>query len=138
MCNSNFVTALQQLSLQTLGCYYYFYYVISKFRTSTVQPYGLFSVMANSTEVTPKDYVMLLVHLIASPSSLEPDTSSRTPQLQTVRATDIFPWSRTGLSVNCSHVNRYCSRFLSQSLPPIFSFCLAHYACTCNTPLHLL
>ena len=34
MCNSNFVTALQQLSLQTVSYYYYFYHVNSKFRTS--------------------------------------------------------------------------------------------------------
>ena len=47
MCNFKFVTALQQLSLQTVSCYYYFYYVISKFRTSTGKRYGPLSVIAN-------------------------------------------------------------------------------------------
>ena len=46
MCNSNFVTALQQLSLQTVSCYYYFYYVIFQFRTSTIWRSGPFNVMA--------------------------------------------------------------------------------------------
>ena len=36
LCNSNFVTALQQLSFQTVSYYYYFYYVISTFRTNFV------------------------------------------------------------------------------------------------------
>ena len=68
MCTSNFVTALQQLSPQTVSCYYYFHYVISKFRTSTVWRYGPFNVIARLALWLTRQYFCLrsqrhLVHI---------------------------------------------------------------------------
>ena len=60
-----------------------------------------------------KSHVSPLIHLINSPSSLEPDTESRTSKLQ-VRAIENFPWSGTGSFVVRSYVNRACTGFLLQ------------------------